>query len=80
MTIDAFLKTTGWTEKHLGLLCKPPVRQHTINRLRRRERKASLDVALGIERATEGRVGADEVPLSKRTRRALDQLRPGTAA
>lgn len=79
MNIDAYLKRSGWTEEQLGAMCKPPVRQHTINRLRNRKRCASLELALAIERATGGQISASDLPLSRRTRQALTRLRAGTA-
>lgn len=54
--------------------------QSMVTRLRNGERKASIPVALQIERRTKGKVGAAEVPLSKSSRKALMALRPAESA
>ena len=85
MRIDDLLADPEWTEERLARA----VRRHlprgartsasTICRLKRGGRKqrrtASLELALAIERATEGRVGAEDVPLSAASRRMLREMR-----
>jgi plasmid maintenance system antidote protein VapI len=79
VTLNAFLLQSGLTEAELAEKCEPPVRQHTINRIRRRARCASLEMALSIERATAGAVPALSLHLSRRTREALKRLRTAAA-
>jgi len=73
MTLDRLLKEPDWTEERLALAVG--VDQSTVNRLRRRGRKASLGLALRIEEATAGIVRAEEVPMSRAARRDLARLR-----
>ena len=80
MTIDRFLRSARWTEARLALEVRKTApdlstSQATIHRLRRRGQKASAEVAIAIELATDGKVRAEEVPMARVTRWALAQLR-----
>jgi len=91
MTIETYLARQGWTAADLarevrhhlprGVRTNPA----TIHRLlrgdtragpRRALRTASPELALAIERATGGVVRAEDVPVSRATRRLLRQMRP----
>jgi len=93
--IESYLSRQGWTaadlarevRNHLprGVRTNPA----TIHRLlradtragpRRALRTASPELALAIERATGGAVRADEVPVSRATRRLLRAFRRPQAA
>ena len=85
MTIGAFLKRERWTETKLAhevekALPGCSTSQTTIHRLKRRQQRARLELALAIERATDGRVRAEEVPLTRASRRTLELLRSRSAA
>ena len=85
MRIDELLADPAWTEERLARA----VRRHlprgartsasTICRLKRGARKqtraASLALALAIERATDGKVAAEDIPLSPGSRRMLREMR-----
>ena len=73
MKLDQLFEKGGWTEHKLAVLAGTG--QPTINRLRRGDRTASLGLAFRIERATDGQVRAEDVPLSKKSRRDLRLLR-----
>ncbi len=73
MTLDRLLKEPDWTEERLAAAVG--VDQSTVNRLRRRQRRAGLGLALRIEAATGGLVRAEDLPMSKEARRDLAQVR-----
>ena len=47
-----------------------------VTKLRNRTRNASMMLSLQIERRSHGKVRAEELPISKKTRAALKALRP----
>lgn len=73
MQILTLLNRTDWTQD--ALADAVGVDQSTISRVAYRKRNASLQLALQIEAATEGKVKAEDVPMSRRARRALRDLR-----
>lgn len=73
VTIDRFLRSSGWTEQQLAAAAHAS--QPSINRLRRKAMRASLPLALRIESATGGQVGAERVPMTREAQRALRVLR-----
>ena len=79
MKLDKLLRLEGWTEEKLAAEIRrgglSGTSQSTINRLRRKTRRASLELSLAIEAATGGLVRAEHLPLSRRTRRALRGVR-----
>lgn len=79
MKLERMLQRKEWTEEKLAARLRkrgfPDAAQSTINRLRHRKRRASLELALAIEAVVGGLVTAEELPLSKRTRRALRGVR-----
>ena len=77
MKLSRLFVETEWTEEKLAAAVG--VSQPTINKLRHEKRSASLGLALRIERATEGLVRADDLPLSRSARRDLEMVR-GVAA
>jgi transcriptional regulator with XRE-family HTH domain len=54
--------------------------QGTLSRLEAGKRRASLSLLLQIERLTDGQVRAEDVPMSRDTRRALGHLRGSSDA
>lgn len=79
MKLNGLLRREEWTEEKLAAALRKRgfhrAAQSTINRLRNRKRKASLEFALALEDAVGGLVTAEELPLSKRTRKALRGVR-----
>ena len=79
MTLDRLFSREGWTEERLAAEVRKlgPLKtnQSTINRLRKKTRRASLELSLAIEAATGGLVRAESLPLSKQTRMALRSVR-----
>ena len=73
MRLDQLFHTTAWTEKKLADFVETG--QPTISRLRRRDGNGSLGLAIRIEKATDGKVRAEDVPLSKKSRRELRMFR-----
>ena len=69
MTLDKLLRTTAWTETTLAKAVG--VGQPTINRLRKKRRTASPQLALAIEKATKGVVKRTDVPLIPANRKLL---------
>lgn len=84
MTLERLLSLGEWTEEKLAAQVRKcglqKTNQSTINRLRKRTRRASIELALAIEAATGGAVHAEDLPLSRATLRALKRIRllPGT--
>lgn len=70
--LGAYLREQRLTEEAFAELVQTD--QGSINRARRGIR-ASLQLAISIERATNGTVRAEELPLTKSSRRALRALR-----
>lgn len=77
MTLDRFFAESGWTEERLA--SEAGADQSMINRLRTGARKASLPLALRIEKATSGKVRAEEIPMKRASRAALSGLRAAGA-
>ena len=79
MNLDRLLSREEWTEERLAAAVRKlglsGTNQSTINRLRQKTRRASLELSLAIEAACGGLVRAEDLPLSKRTRRALKGVR-----
>ena len=73
MRITDFLKQPGWTQERLAGQARTT--QGTISHLRMGTRKASLALALRIERATSGMVMAEEVPMTRKARGDLRTVR-----
>lgn len=69
MTLDKLLRSTDWTETTLA--DSVGVGQPTINRLRKKRRTASPQLALAIEKATKGVVKRTDVPLTAANRKLL---------
>ena len=67
------LKRPGWTQERVAASARTS--QGTISRLTQRRRKAGLGLALRIEKATEGLVRAEDIPMSPSARRDLRELR-----
>ena len=84
MNLDRLLSRPEWTEEKLAAKVRKrglsKTNQSTINRLRKKTRRASLELALAVEDAADGMVTAEELPLSKRTRRALRRIRQSLQA
>ncbi len=72
MTLDKLFRTTKWTEAKLAAAVG--VGQPAINRLRKKRRTASPQLALAIEKATKGVVKRTDVPLISANRKLLAQL------
>lgn len=86
MRLDDLLKRKDWNATKLALRVRAHLPRSarktspsTIARLRRgnrtETRTASAELALAIERATDGLVRAEEVPLSPEARRTLKLVR-----
>lgn len=73
MTLAEFEDDTDQSDVDVGELCG--VAASTINRLRRKRMRASVELSLQIERGTKGRVRAEDLPLTRRTRLSLATLR-----
>ena len=77
--LNRLLSLEEWTEERLAARVRKyglyKTNQSTINRLRKRTRCASLELALAIEAVTNGAVRAEVIPLSSDTRRALKRIR-----
>lgn len=73
MTLDKLFRTTAWTEATLAE--SVGVHQPTINRLRKKRRTASPQLALAIEKATKGVVKRTDVPLIPANRKLLKQIK-----
>ena len=71
--LERLFRTTDWAEGRLARAAE--ANQSTINRLRRNKRLAGLGLALRIERATDGLVRAEDVPMSTASRRDLLAIR-----
>lgn len=69
----------GWKDADLAARI-PGCHPSTILRIRKRQRRASLALALAIERASNGEIKAESLPLSRSSRAALAQLRREAAA
>ena len=79
--LETFLRKRRWTYEMLAEELR--VNRSTIHRLltgKKTQRNASLALAIGIERATGGVVRAEDVPLSKRSRAALREMRQARSA
>lgn len=79
MKLGAYLKARDLTDSAFARLLG--VSPATIQRIQisgTHSRTASLALALRIEQATGGEVAADELPLSKASRRALRGIRNGS--
>jgi len=72
MTLDKLLRSTEWTETTLAEAVG--VGQPTINRLRKKRRTASPQLALEIEKATGGLVKRSDLPITSATRKLLAQV------
>lgn len=87
MRLDEMLAQEGWSASRLALKVRRYLPRSarkttpsTIGRLlrvgnRKQQRTASLELALAIEKATEGQVRAEELPLSHGTKRLLKVIR-----
>ena len=71
--LSEFLITPDWTQDRLASEARTT--QGTISHLCAGTRKASLALALRIERATGGQVRAEDVPMTRRARVDLRELR-----
>lgn len=72
MRLSDHFKTRG---NQIRLARKLDCAQSHLSKIAKRKAKASVTFALEIERGTEGEVSAEEVPMTKRSRAALRQLR-----
>lgn len=77
MKLERFLKDAQLTDGQFAELLG--VDASMVNRLKSGQRKASLVLVLAIERVTEGRVTAADLPVATKTRRALSAMRLGAA-
>ena len=80
MTLGSALEAVGWTEAKLAEMLRNRgfrVYQPTINNIKRGTggRRCSLALALEIEGLLDGKVKAEELPLSAQNRLALERIR-----
>ena len=73
MTLSRWTESKGLTDTAAAELLG--IDQSMVTKLKNRTRNASLSLALEIERRTGAEIGANELPLTKNTRRALRLLR-----
>ena len=78
MTLERLFKDPAWTQVRLAKEAR--VDQSTLSRLLRKKQKASVWLALRIEKATGGLVSAEEIPMSRDAKRQLAILRQTGAA
>lgn len=80
MTLGSALEAVGWTEAKLAEMLRNRgfrIYQPTINNIKRGTggRRCSLPLALEIEALLDGKVRAEELPLSAQSRLALERIR-----
>ncbi len=73
VTLDRFLRDADLTQGQFADMVG--IDASMVTRLISGERKASLSMALEIERVTNGQVSAIDLPLAPKTRKALLGLR-----
>ena len=73
MKLEKLFEFTNWTETQLAQAVG--VSQPMINKLRRKNCTASIGLALRIEKATLGKVKAEDVPLGARGKKDLAMIR-----
>ena len=83
MTLERYLRRRAGMSSH-ALTCSLartmnrqgyPIAIASLFRIKRRQRTTSVGTALAIERATAGVVRAEELPLTRRTRKGLKEMR-----
>ena len=73
MTLDKLIRSTTWNETTLAKAAG--CSQSMINRLRNKRVTASPQLALAIEKATQGVVNRTDVPLIPANRKLLKQIK-----
>ena len=83
MKLETFCKERGAITQltdRLAKIRRQPAQPNLVSRLLSGDRKASLELALDIEDATNGKVPAGSVPISPSARRCLRRIRANDKA